>query len=106
MADTSTDWIIRPDVHTVDRAVDLFLNQLPLEQAKELAQVEEWELPDLHHGLGMEVRRMFKMWNNCQRQIFFPLASIKIPRLLLNCRRSGAPGSPIGESGLSAGPQP
>ena len=30
----------------------------------------------------------------CQRQSFFPLATIKIPLLLLTCRRSGAPGSP------------
>lgn len=51
-------------VHTVDQAVDLFLNQLPLDQAKELAAMEQWELPDLHYGLGVAVRQMFVMWDN------------------------------------------
>jgi len=64
MTSPTTDPIIHHDVHTVDKAIDLFLNQLPLEQAKQLAAMEEWELPDLHYGLGMAVRRMFNMWDN------------------------------------------
>ena len=37
MTTPSTAPVIHQDVHTVDQAIDLFLNQLSLEQAKELA---------------------------------------------------------------------
>ena len=48
---------------TVEEAVDRLINELPLKDKTLMAKMKERELPKLHHDLGMDMQKNFKLWS-------------------------------------------
>jgi len=57
----------RSRIHTVEAARDILLIQLSVDTLKELARLDEDQLPDCHYGLGMRIRNVLELPNRADK---------------------------------------
>ncbi len=49
---------------TIELAVDQLISDLPIKQKRELADMAETDLINLHISLGVHIRNEFNLWDN------------------------------------------